>query len=185
MLVLQSVLTALLSGLFSGAIIFALNERRDRSALILRKTEEAIEAYQEWVEVISAWPLSHFDMFIGNREENRAKTRAIWDKARQSQQRATLLMAIYLPEKRNVIGKVVASYYPFIQASARIGQASISNEIFPEADKLAVTPTGAAIVEAGAKGLEELYEAARAHSASPFLVSMPWPVRRPKQLPMD
>lgn len=185
MLVLQAVLTALLSGLFSGAIIFALNERRDRSALMLRKTEEAIEAYQEWVEAISAWPLSHFGMFMGDREEGRAKTKTIFNEARRSQQRAQLLLAIYLPEKRNAMERVAASYYPFIKSSGRIIQASISGEEIPEADKVAITPTGSAILEAGRNGLEELYEAARAHSTGPYLVRLPWPVRRPKQLPVN
>ena len=64
MMIVQALVTALLAGLFSGVVLFALNERRDRAKLMLEKTEAAIEAYAKWTETLGRWPMTHYDMFF-------------------------------------------------------------------------------------------------------------------------
>lgn len=97
MVIVQALVTALLSGLFSGAIIFALNERRDRTNLILTKVEVMLEHYFVWTELLSRLPVSHFDMFRGDRAEARETLNKLRDEAQAAFLKARLLQSVYLP----------------------------------------------------------------------------------------
>jgi hypothetical protein len=100
MILVQALVTALLSGLFSGAIMFALNERRDRRAQTLEKVEQLIEAYTEWTGHVGRWLMNHYDMFSqDDRESARKELDRIWLEAQTSYNKARLLQKIYLPAK--------------------------------------------------------------------------------------
>lgn len=173
-MLIQSIVTALLSGIFAGAIIFALNERRDRRELLLRKAEEAIAAYSEWVETISNWPNAHFDLFIGDGENGRTKTTEIWDKSRIAYLRAEMLIGIYLPERQHVLADTAESYADFVLVSGRLKLASLEKVAPTDADIEHTKSAGVKIIKAGNVGLKKLFATARQHSLSPFLVRVPF-----------
>ena len=174
MSLVQALVTALLSGLFSGAIMFALNERRDRHNLILTKIEGAIEAYVEWTETISLWPNAHFNIFI---EDDRQAARKALDssywEARKIELKARVLQEIYLPDQREAFDAVIASYHGFIDESRTIKVASIAGGPMPTDGNNAIGVTSVAMVQAAAEGRAMLFDAARKHAHAPHLVRLP------------
>ena len=180
MLLVQALVTALLSGLFSGAIMFALNERRDRANLLLSKIEEAISSYTRWVSLVSRWPQDHFDMFFdGERREGRERLSALWKDAEIELNRAKMLQEIYLPDEAQAFSIVVSTYQNFISLSGVLKQASIQNRPIPDGARETITELGVALVHAGHNGKARLYAAARRYAHAPFLVRLPQ-IRLPK-----
>jgi hypothetical protein len=178
MVIVQALVTALLAGLFSGLVVFALNERRDREKLLLEKAEQAVEAYADWADTLSNWPLAHFDMFRGEREEGREKTSEVWELSRTQFRRARMLIGIYLPEKRHVLGDLYAACNDMITLRPELSKASIANEEMPDHAKEKLTEYGKNIVRVGQASVELLIGAAHSRAHSPFLIRKPTLWRR-------
>jgi hypothetical protein len=174
MLIIQAVATALLSGLFSGAILFALNERRDRRAIHLLKIESTIEAYLAWQQAIERWPVAHFRLFkTGLLEVAQADLGMLYKESSIYLNKTKVLIGIYLPEKRHLIGELLKSYADFIEVSRAIQTAAIEGKTFPFDQTEKINETGRKIIKAGSDGLDELLDAARSHAQAPYLVRLP------------
>jgi hypothetical protein len=154
--------------------MFALNERRDRSNLLLSKMEAAIEAYSNWVEILSSWPKDHFDLFYeGRREEVEKSLTEILDKASVERRKAKMLQQIYLPDQNDVILSVLRAHKEFIIPSRDIRLAAIKGDPLPDWASEKISDAGISIVKAGQEGAQRLYDAARQHAQAPFLVRLP------------
>lgn len=176
MIIVQALVTALLAGLFSGIVLFALNERRDRTKTILEKTEAAIEAYSKWTETLSRWPMAHYDMFFADRAAGREAAQAIWREARDHYYRAQALIGIYLPERSGALASVSKVTVNFMQAHKEAATASAGNSPMPESLSGAITTFNTEFVEASGDGLNELLFAARQTARQQFIVR--WPTVR-------
>lgn len=170
MMIVQALVTALLAGLFSGVVLFALNERRERTKLMLEKTEAAIEAYSRWTETLSRWPIAHYDMFIGDRDAGRDAAQQIWREARDHYFRAQALIGIYLPERSGAIGTVSEVTVRFMPAHREAASASVQNANLPASFNEAINNFTADFVEASGNGLNELLATARQHAGQQFIV---------------
>lgn len=173
MMIVQALVTALLAGLFSGVVLFALNERRERTKLMLEKTEAAIEAYSRWTETLGRWPIAHYDMFSGDRAAGREAAQQIWRESRDHYFRAQALIGIYLPERSGVIGSVASVTARFMPAHKEAASASVNNAALPEAFSDAIKAFTADFVEASGDGLSELLVTARQHASEQFIVRLP------------
>lgn len=174
MVLIQALVTALLSGLFSGAILFGLNERRDRVILHLAKIELSIEAYANWVETLSDLPSAHFDLFISDRSEAaKADISQLKLKAREEGRKARLLLEIYLPDEVNCYYKVMSAYKDVVNLSADLQIAAINGGPLPEGAPEKISAAAIAVSNAGAKGRDRLYGAARRYSQAPFIIRKP------------
>lgn len=180
MSIVQALVTALLSGLFSGAIIFALNERREREKLLLEKAELAVEAYSEWAETFSNWPITHFSMFSGDREAARAKSTQMWNDTRNQFRRAKVLIGIYLPEKTAVLGRMYAACEGLLDLRKDVINASIAGETMPEGAAAKLTVFGTALVKVSSESIDELIEAAQQRAHTPHLIRWPTLPRKAK-----
>lgn len=169
----QVLLTALLSGLFSGAIIFALNERRDRNAHQLAKIELTIEAYARWIDEVSEWPKAHYAMFLQDRVAGRQKVVDVWQSAQKHLLTAKVLQEIYLPDRSDSFSIVVDAYRDFIQFGADLQVNSVKGDQLSPDHAMVVSKTGVAIVNAGSVGRKLLVEAARQRAHAPFLIWLP------------
>ena len=173
MIIVQALVTALLSGLFSGAIIFALNERRERQRLMLEKAELAIESYAAWTVEVPKWCLSHLEMFGGDRQAGRAKCIASYDAMRDAFSKARTLVWIYLPERKDALQRIHEAIDPLTKTRLAILKASQDGEPLPQDHLDLITKAGKDATLAGERGLRELIDDAHAHAKSPFLVRIP------------
>lgn len=173
MSIMQALVTALLSGLFSGAILFALNERRDRQKLLLEKAELAVEAYSDWADTLSNWPILQFDMFKDDRAEGRRKADEHWKEARKQFIRARLLIGIYLPEQRGRLAELVAATNDFITFRRDLALDSINGKPLPPGASETITNTSTNIVRVGQDCVEKLLAAAQSRAHSPHLIRAP------------
>lgn len=174
MSLVQALVTALLSGLFSGAILFALNERRDRAHLLLNKIETIVDLYSLWIDQLTKWLMDHYDIFFeGEREKARLALQELWRSAEDTQRKARLLQEIYLPGEAVAFAGVTAAYKDFLQISGNLRLASLSNQPMPQDANEHIQKAGGAIVDAGQVGKLRLYAAARRHAHAPFLVRFP------------
>lgn len=172
-MIVQALVTALLAGLFSGVILFALNERRERNKLLLEKAELAIEAYAKWTETLGRWPMTHYDMFFSDRSAGREAAQALWQEARDHYFRAQTLIGIYIPERSGVIANVAQATVNFMPMHKQASSASIANESAPASLSEAVDTFTKEFVEASGNGMHELLIAARHHARQEFIVRWP------------
>lgn len=174
MLIAQAVLTALLSGLFSGAVIFALNERRDRQKLLLDKAEAATEAYVEWIDEISNWPILHFRNFDADRDAGREEVNEHWKLAHRKYRKARLLIGAYLPSHLKVVDSVHVEVQAFARNLPRWANASVNGEPMPPDMAKAINESCERIVQQGTEGFSTLIAAVGSQANSPHLVRIPW-----------
>jgi len=161
----------LLSGLVSGILLFALQERRERNALLLSKAEAAVEAYVAWADSVLAWPQAHFDLFtpyLDQRGPARDNLRRIWTEASRNGARAQMLIHIYLPEQISAIAALILAYQSWFATSSELQTQSIRGDAPPDNLGDLIGAAGSAII-AGTK-TPQLYGAARGLVHSPFLV---------------
>ncbi|WP_218016224.1 hypothetical protein [Sphingomonas asaccharolytica] len=164
-------MTVLLSGLVSGILLFALQERRERNALLLSKAEAAVEAYVAWADSVLAWPQAHFDIFtpyLDQRAPARDNLKRVWTEANRTGARAQMLIHIYLPEQTGAISSLILAYQAWLATSTELQNQSLRGA--PPPDNLGdiIGAAGTAII-AGIK-TAQLYGAARSLVHSPFLV---------------
>ncbi len=169
----QALITALLSGLFSGAIIFALNERRERSKLYLDKAEAAIEAYADWVDELSHWPMVSIEMFIEDREVGRTKSYELWRSCRRKYRKAQALIGIYLPDQMQHVLSVSIVAQQFIASNKEAVNESVAGRAMPPGMSDAISVAMKDFVDAGAAGLNDMLAEARRTAKGPFLVRAP------------
>lgn len=176
-ILVQALVTAILSGLFSGAVIFALNERRDRDSMLLRKTEEAIEAFIEWSTCLEVYPSAHMSLFIsGNFKACNDRLDMLWEKSYAASNKARMLIAIYLPDQLHVMTEFAQSYQDFMVQSGTAKSLAVAGKPAPADFLQLVNEAGEAIVKAGSRGAAQLAAAGRARAHGPYLVR--WPHRK-------
>jgi len=170
MAVAQALLTALLSGLFSGFVLFGLNERRDRSDFILRKTEEAIEAYNNLLAAAQEFVWSYWDFgTVGNFDAASAKRDLASRNYDLAVAKARTLVAIYAPEHIQLVSEVINIMGRLALPAADIVQASIRRDGYDEQRFAILAKTGIELIDVGKK-TEGLYAAARAIAHRPFIL---------------
>lgn len=182
----QALLTALLSGLFSGFVLFGLNERRDRSDFILRKTEEAIEAYNTLLATGQDFVWAHWDF---GTEGNYPAASAKRDIAKRDFDlaiaKARTLIKIYAPDHINLVSTVTDTMGKFAPSANEIIQASIRGELYDEKRFSILGKTALELVDAGKKA-DGIYMSARGIAHRPFVLRTyrPWLLlRRAKSTP--
>lgn len=173
MIIVQALVTALLSGLFSGAIVFALNERRDRQRLLLEKAELAVVAYSEWVEDIPNWIFTHHRMFGADREAGRQEALAGYKELTTKYHKASMLVAIYLPNEMDALLKTTASYHPFMESRRLALAASDQGGAAPEGFSDHMSSIADAVIIASYEGIRDLTLAARRQAHAPHIVRWP------------
>jgi hypothetical protein len=170
MAVAQALLTALLSGLFSGFVLFGLNERRDRSDFILRKTEEAIEAYNALLASAQEFIWIHWDYgTAGNYAAASLKRDAAKRDLDLSIAKSRTLIAIYAPAHIQLVKNVTTVLGKFAPSAAEIIQGSIRGELYEEQRFAVIGKTALELVDAGDKA-SGIYRAARAIAHRPFIL---------------
>ena len=173
MIIVQALVTALLSGLFSGAIVFALNERRDRQRLLLEKAELAVVAYSEWVEGIPNWIFAHHRIFGVDREAGRREALLGYTELTNKYHKASMLVAIYLPNEMDALIKTTASYHPFMETRSIAIDASSRGEAPPEGFSEQISSIAGAVITASYEGIRDLTLAAREQAHAPHIVRWP------------
>ena len=181
MSIAQALVTALLSGLFSGAIIFALNERREREKLLLEKAELAVEAYGDWVDTITHWPVMHFEFFGADRSSGRNAANAEWKRAHAQFRRARMLIGIYLPKHVSVLQDVHSSLENYGKQIPHWMSASLKGDPTPDGMHELIDETCMRIIAAGRDGTTKLITAVSDQANSPFLVRWPPLLRLARQ----
>jgi len=169
----QIIATIVLSGVVSGALVFGLQERRERAALLMQKAESAVEAFVAWTDQMQKWPGAHFDLFLAGqsvRDSARTEIVTIWSEGEKLSARAQMLIHIYLPDYRQVIVVYLKSYAAWIAVAGQLQQASLNGEALPEWAAASITTVGRAMVEARAEATATLYDAARRLAHAPFIV---------------
>lgn len=147
MVLLQALLTALLSGLFSGAVLFGLNEKRDRAEGRLRKIEEAIEAHNSWYMAFQEYLESYWGFgTLGNHDAAEQARKMASAKLDAAAAKAAMLRGIYLPEAIPAALKIMQSYRDFVDHGRDIRRASLKSVQFDPAlfDSIGVAQLGAA-----------------------------------------
>ncbi len=178
MAVAQALLTALLSGLFSGFVLFGLNERRDRSDFILKKTEEAIEAYNTLVAAAQEFVWVHWDFgTAGNYSVANLKRDSAKRDLGLATAKARTLISIYAPEHINLLNNVTGPMGRFARPAEAIIQASIRGELYDEERFAVLGKTAIELIDAANKA-DGLYGSARAIAHRPFILRAyrPWMV---------
>lgn len=174
MLLVQALVTALLSGLFSGAIMFALNERRDRSNVTLNKIESTVEVYALWTETLDSWLFKHYDLFLSDqRETARYEIARLLKDVNAARLKAKMLQEIYLPDESSALDSVLLIASNFAHTSRDLQISALNGEPLEKSGSDQISATALALVDAAHNGQQQLYAAARRHSQAPFLVAMP------------
>lgn len=187
MAVAQALMTALLSGLFSGFVLFGLNERRDRSDFLLRKIEETIEAYNAFLLTAQEFVWVYWDFAPkGSYEAASIKRDTLKKDLDKATSKARTLMKIYTPDQMHLFNRVAKILGVFAEPSAKIIHASLNDQGYDAARYEVIPTTSMALVDVG-KATDSLYDEARAIAHRPFILRAyrPWPFapRRSKVTP--
>ena len=179
MAVAQALMTALLSGLFSGFVLFGLNERRDRSDFLLRKIEDTIEAYNDFLLATQEYIWVYWDYALkGSYDAASIKRDAAKRSLDKANSKARTLMKIYTPKQMHLYNRVTKTLGEFAEPSAKIIQASLKDEGYDQARYEIIPKASFAIVAAG-KAADGMYDEARAIAHRPFVLRAyrPWPLK--------
>ena len=104
MFVLQALLTALLSGLFSGVVLFGLGERRDRMEAKLKRCEDLYIAVLEWFEKSDKYYAAAWDLaFNVDSREFGAKQDVVWNEMLLCNSRVNMLTSMFFPHLTYII----------------------------------------------------------------------------------
>lgn len=158
MIIVQAVITALLSGVFSGFVLFALNDRRDRTSRRLSKLEEASEALYEWAEGMVAYAQSGYDLAAGRLTDAQwdERMQPVFDLALRNCARAETLIGVYAPTMVHVLDYV---RHPLRDALTKLSECrkAAPKPGGPDAKLLdAMTKDNIAIVRGRQRGMNEL-----------------------------
>lgn len=180
MLFVQALLTALLSGVFSGAIIFAFNERKERRDKLLDKAEAAVEAYLEWGRAVSEFPYQHFKLFesADGRRDVAVDLNAEWDRILALQHKAMMLVSVYLNGKVAVITEVSQTFRPFIDMREEMMMLALNGGYITPPMGDMITRSSARIRAITNKGAQTLLVDLRKLAHAPYLVRLPMPWKR-------
>jgi hypothetical protein len=174
--ILQTLIAALLSGMISAMLIFALNERRDRTAFLLQKAETAAAAYTEWYESIPKLLSDHYELFFPLPEDRKRANdniaiqyREIGAKSAKSQ----MLIHIYLPAELSAVSELLKAYSEILQYSNILRTAYLNNKPAPADMHEKIGELGISLVKAGSTGQALLYNAANKMAYKPHLIRLP------------
>lgn len=171
----QALLTALLSGVFSGGILFGLTERKERRQELLQKAEAALEAYMRWSEALSRYPNMHYDLFgePDKRGEARAKLEEAWTSIEDLGITARLLILVYLPNQYCAYTDVINSFRGFFHISADIKKASILKQPLSAEGDEQIRAINVAVAHSRFSGTDLLVEQVRRTAQAPHIVRWP------------
>lgn len=175
----QALLTALLSGVFSTALTFGLNERRDRRQAMLAKVEDAATAYLDYYHSVATWISTHLEVMRNPEIGHTAavKLEEMWIKLLADQKRANLLIRAYAPTHSEIIIDLTESYTPFIDHSVNIIYTKRVGERVTSEQYDQVSNASAAVAHAGRVGTEAIIGEIRAVANAPHLVRVHNPLR--------
>jgi hypothetical protein len=122
--ILQALVTAILSGAFSGALLFGLNESRDRAEIALQKLERIYLLINEWAELQKTFYGHCFDIASGamTLEQANAENSNLRKLSDATWGEATMLIYIYHSELVELLPPVMSSTKPLIQIRHDVSQ---------------------------------------------------------------
>jgi hypothetical protein len=170
MLILQALFTALLSGLFSGLILFGLNEKRDRAEARLKKVEDAIEAHHAWYDAAMQYIDSHWAFGFHDNHDEAERLRTEADRRLvAAAAKANMLRGIYMPGQQVAAITILTCLRDFAEKGRDIRQGSIEKRPYEAARFEPIRTVSLAMIQS-VRQAEEMYDVARAIANRPLLL---------------
>lgn len=170
MVILQALVTALLSGVFSGVILFGLNERRDRADARLKKVEEAIEAHHVWYSAALTYVEAFWAFGLVSKRDDAERELKIADANLQvAAAKAGMLRGIYLPEASEAALIIMRALNDFILPAKDIRTAALDGKLFDNERYKPISVALLAIVGSIPKS-NQMYDVARNIANRPHIL---------------
>lgn len=180
LVIVQALMTALLSGLFSGAVLFGLNERDKRFEQSIVRHEELFVAFAIWCEAIDDYMATVWDYAQKNRDvfKDSAKNQALFKKTQEAHLKVRLLTEMFLPSLHGISAPVHAYLTKFVPIYHDIQERRHKGEDVPIKEFTDLSKTRTRLHEHKLRGLTAIANEGNAIVTRPPLVSMPMSPKR-------